>query len=221
MRPKPTPASIARTLILFGLAFAALGACASHPSASRGSPAQGGGSGSAPQPPASPTPGPSQAQTRSPLVVQGTGALVALPQTEAPSPPSPAGNGFELNFTDTEISLVVSTVLGEGLNLPYVVDPQVKGKITLRVEPGAHPGRAALGARVGAAHRGRSAHRRRWRLPRRPRQGGSTAHLEPSARATQRAWLRHLCGATSVRRGGGHGEGPPAFRPRRRHRQGR
>lgn len=48
-------------------------------------------------------------------------------------PPVPAGSdGLQLNFTDTDIAIVVSAVLGDGLGLPYVIDPQVKGTLTLQ-----------------------------------------------------------------------------------------
>lgn len=104
----------------------------------------------------------SNAQARKPLVVQGTGQLYAPPgadvQSAAPagmpavgSAPLPgpgpdaaphvatqtatAGtDGFQLNFVDTDINAVVGAVLGDGLNLPYLVDPQVKGTITLQAQ---------------------------------------------------------------------------------------
>ncbi|MFL6600214.1 MAG: type II secretion system secretin GspD [Steroidobacteraceae bacterium] len=44
------------------------------------------------------------------------------------------GEGFQLNFTDTDISAVVGAVLGDALNLPYVVDAQIKGTITLQAQ---------------------------------------------------------------------------------------
>ena len=40
--------------------------------------------------------------------------------------------GYQLSFVDTEIASVVASVVGEGLGLPYVVDPQVKGTMTLQ-----------------------------------------------------------------------------------------
>jgi general secretion pathway protein D len=132
MTRRPTPASVIRTLSLCGLALAALTACASHPTSPRVAP-QPGSAASAPQTPAGETPGQTQtSRSRPPVVVQGTGTLVAPPENASAAAPSAAGNGFELNFIDTEISAVVSAVLGDGLNRPYVVDPQVKGKITLQ-----------------------------------------------------------------------------------------
>jgi len=55
------------------------------------------------------------------------------PQMPPPPPPS-AGDGFQLNFVDTDINAVVGAVLGDGLNLPYLVDPQVKGIISLQAQ---------------------------------------------------------------------------------------
>lgn len=40
--------------------------------------------------------------------------------------------GFQLNFIDTDIATVVSSVIGDGLGLPYSVDPQVKGTMSLQ-----------------------------------------------------------------------------------------
>jgi general secretion pathway protein D len=73
---------------------------------------------------------PAQAQ-RPPTVVQGTGNLI-VPQAPGVGDAGAAGDGYQLDFTDTEISQVVAAVLGEGLNVPYVVDPQVKGTMTLK-----------------------------------------------------------------------------------------
>jgi general secretion pathway protein D len=73
------------------------------------------------------------AQERAPVVMPGTGPLVGehseLPEQSA----SPAdGDGFQLNFIDTEVSAIVAAVIGDGLGLPYVVDPQVKGIMSLQ-----------------------------------------------------------------------------------------
>lgn len=60
----------------------------------------------------------------------GTGQLLA-PRLESPAPVA-ATDGFRLDFTDTEIGTVIEAVLGDGLNVPYVIDPQVKGNISLQ-----------------------------------------------------------------------------------------
>jgi general secretion pathway protein D len=64
-------------------------------------------------------------------VIPGTGTLVGLPGDAQPAAPA-AGEGFELNFADTDVQTIVASVLGDGLNLPYVIDPQVKGNMTLQ-----------------------------------------------------------------------------------------
>lgn len=83
----------------------------------------------APQPPST-----EQTQTpppREPIIVEGTGRLVGTPGAQRTAVP-PAGEGYQLTFVDTEISSVVASVVGDGLGLPYVVDPQVKGTMTLQ-----------------------------------------------------------------------------------------
>lgn len=71
--------------------------------------------------------------SRAPLIIHGSGELTAPPQLDAATIPSQSnGNGFQLNFVDTDIAAVVGAVLGDGLNLPYVVDPQIKGTMTLQ-----------------------------------------------------------------------------------------
>jgi len=79
-------------------------------------------------------PTPSASQARKPLVLQGTGQLYGNPASSPPTAAKDSGNGFQLNFVDTEISAVAGAVLGDALNLPYVVDPQVKGTITLQAQ---------------------------------------------------------------------------------------
>ncbi len=64
-------------------------------------------------------------------VIPGTGALVGAPAAEEPAVP-PAGDGFQLNFVDTDVATIVSEVLGDGLGVPFVVDPQVKGNMSLQ-----------------------------------------------------------------------------------------
>ena len=70
---------------------------------------------------------------RSPILISGTGTLVGKPPTIAPRSQAAApGEGFQLNFIDLEISAIVAAVIGEGLGLPYLVDPQVKGTMSLQ-----------------------------------------------------------------------------------------
>jgi general secretion pathway protein D len=71
------------------------------------------------------------APPRAPIVVQGSGNFVGTPSTQRASVPA-AGDGYQLTFVDTEIAAVVAEVIGNGLGLPYVVDPQLKGTMTLQ-----------------------------------------------------------------------------------------
>lgn len=70
--------------------------------------------------------------TRPGEVVRGTGALFAPPAAAATAAAGDADNGFQLNFTDAPIATIAATVLGDGLGVPYFVDPQVKGTMTLQ-----------------------------------------------------------------------------------------
>ncbi|HEY7641633.1 MAG TPA: type II secretion system secretin GspD [Steroidobacteraceae bacterium] len=75
---------------------------------------------------------PATPPSREPVIVQGTGQLVGTPNAQRTTPPPAAGDGYQLTFVDTEISSVVASVIGDGLGLPYSVDPQVKGTMTLQ-----------------------------------------------------------------------------------------
>ena len=68
---------------------------------------------------------------RTPIVIRGTGQLIGTPSEES-TPPANAETGYQLTFIDTEIASVVTSVIGDGLELPYLVDPQVKGTMTLQ-----------------------------------------------------------------------------------------
>lgn len=120
-----------RAAIAF-LAGLAVAACATQPGSagSANKPAADSGSQSS-RFVANPTP-PSRGP-RPPLIIQGSGELTAVPKADDPAAAAQGnGNGFQLNFVDTDISAVVGAVLGDGLNLPYVVDSQVKGTMTLQ-----------------------------------------------------------------------------------------
>lgn len=53
--------------------------------------------------------------------------------TPAPRPNLNAGGGdISLDFADADVKDVIRTVLGEMLKVPYAIDPQVQGKVTLR-----------------------------------------------------------------------------------------
>jgi len=68
---------------------------------------------------------------RSPIILQGSGAFTTPPSDNADALPS-SGDGFQLSFTDADVGTVVAAILGDGLGVPFVVDPQVKGNITLQ-----------------------------------------------------------------------------------------
>lgn len=66
-----------------------------------------------------------------PLILQGSGAFTS-PSGDAAESLPPSGDGFQLNFVDADIATVAAAILGDGLGVPYVVDPQVKGKVNLQ-----------------------------------------------------------------------------------------
>ena len=45
--------------------------------------------------------------------------------------PSPGGDGYELNFENTPVTGVAKVVLGDILQVGYLIDPRVQGTITL------------------------------------------------------------------------------------------
>jgi general secretion pathway protein D len=45
--------------------------------------------------------------------------------------PSPGGEGYELNFENTPVTGVAKVVLGDILQVGYLIDPRVQGTITL------------------------------------------------------------------------------------------
>lgn len=70
--------------------------------------------------------------SRVPAVIQGNGQFYQQKGAVGPAATDGSGGGFELRFVDTDIAAVVGAVLGEGLGVPYMIDPQVKGTITLQ-----------------------------------------------------------------------------------------
>ena len=116
-------------------AFLAAVGCASHP----GSGGRGNKDSSAASNPNTSSPSfvanPTQPVSRlqAPLIIHGSGELTAAPKPDEPAAaPQANGNGYQLNFVDTDIAAVAGAVLGDGLNLPYVVDPRIKGTMTLQ-----------------------------------------------------------------------------------------
>jgi general secretion pathway protein D len=68
---------------------------------------------------------------RSPTILQGSGAFTSPTSESAEALPA-SGDGFQLSFTDVDVATVVAAILGDGLGVPFVVDPQVKGTINLQ-----------------------------------------------------------------------------------------
>jgi general secretion pathway protein D len=64
-------------------------------------------------------------------VFPGTGTFVKPPQANTPIRSTHAGD-VTLDFTDADIQDVVRAILGDMLKVPYVIDPAVAGKITLK-----------------------------------------------------------------------------------------
>ena len=81
-------------------------------------------------PPAAAQPAPA-ANARAPMILQGSGSFTAPPEEANEALPA-NGDGFQLNFTDADIATVAAAVLGDGLGVPYVVDPQLKGTVNLQ-----------------------------------------------------------------------------------------
>lgn len=70
-----------------------------------------------------------------PIVVQGSGALVAaIPGSSQVLPPATPDQdvAVTLNFVDADIRELIRSVLGDTLALSYVIDPKVTGTITLK-----------------------------------------------------------------------------------------
>jgi general secretion pathway protein D len=65
------------------------------------------------------------------MILQGSGAFTA-PTSETTDAIPAGGDGFQLSFVDVDVATVVAAILGDGLGVPFVVDPQVKGTITLQ-----------------------------------------------------------------------------------------
>src|SRR5688572_22922405 len=68
---------------------------------------------------------------RTPTIVQGSGAFTS-PSSEPEATLPTSGDGFQLSFSDADVATVVGAILGDGLGVPFVIDPQVKGTINLQ-----------------------------------------------------------------------------------------
>lgn len=73
----------------------------------------------------------SEAPAIAPLVVRGTGQLIArMPVVE--SVEMAQDGAITLNFVNTDIREVISAILGDALKLNYFIDPKVQGVVTVR-----------------------------------------------------------------------------------------
>jgi len=64
-------------------------------------------------------------------IIEGTGEFVAGPSADDVKGQAQAGD-VTLDFADADVRDVVRSVLGEMLKVPYVIDPQVSGRLTLK-----------------------------------------------------------------------------------------
>jgi general secretion pathway protein D len=62
----------------------------------------------------------------------GTGTFVSHRPPVSKEPREVGGDGYQLNLVDAPISSAAKSILGDILNVPYVVDPRVSGKVTLQ-----------------------------------------------------------------------------------------
>src|ERR1700742_3738316 len=64
-------------------------------------------------------------------IFEGSGEFVKPPASDAPKEAAQPGD-ITLDFADADVRDVVRSVFGETLKVPYVLDPQVAGHITLK-----------------------------------------------------------------------------------------
>ena len=76
----------------------------------------------------------SRVYTGTGVTVRGQGSGGALPS--APPPPPASGGAVVLNFEGADLREVVRNVLGDILNQPYTIDPNVGGQVTIRTTGG-------------------------------------------------------------------------------------
>jgi general secretion pathway protein D len=132
-----------RTLLVSALYALALSGCAGAPEKPNTEAAQPAES-QAGEAPAPATPGSSPTtpvdtvlttdqQQAQPAPPTTAGPIPAPPQSPQAAPAAPQGRGgMQLSFVETDIATVVQSVLGDALGQEYVIDPRVKGTITLQ-----------------------------------------------------------------------------------------
>lgn len=77
------------------------------------------------------TAAPPSTPPRAAVLLPGSGQFFTTPAAPA-SVAAGTGPGIQLGFVDTDIRTVVSNLLGDALGLRYVIDPAIKGTITLQ-----------------------------------------------------------------------------------------
>lgn len=86
---------------------------------------------SRPSPAPEPVMSPDSTESRQPLLLQGTGKLIGTPPQRTRATVRD-GDGYRIDFGDTQIPALVHAVLSEGLGLPVIVDPRLTGVMSLR-----------------------------------------------------------------------------------------
>jgi len=71
------------------------------------------------------------AATKPPIIVKGTGSFAQLPSAANAATISGEGE-ITLNFVDADIKEVIKGILGDILQVNYVIDPNVNGRITIK-----------------------------------------------------------------------------------------
>lgn len=145
-----------RRLVLYAACLVALAACATAPAERKpetGKVAELAASPVVGQPPQAAAP---QVQPNVPRPPRyGTGVFVTEPQVpgtpdvSAPQAGAATSGGREFQFRDAPIDLVLNQVLGEAFGLSYAIDPNVQGRLTVRLD-GITDGPSAVAALDGA-----------------------------------------------------------------------
>jgi general secretion pathway protein D len=79
------------------------------------------------------SPADKQSSDKQPELFYGTGAFIKQrPSDDAGEPSQPTPGDITLNFEQADLREVIQTVLGELLKESYILDPTVKGKVTIQ-----------------------------------------------------------------------------------------
>ena len=75
---------------------------------------------------------PDETRLPEPYIEKGSGDYITSKAEIGVSPGQTGGKNLSLNFVDIEIRELLDKVLGDQLNLDYIIDPKVDGRITVR-----------------------------------------------------------------------------------------